>query len=334
MYRFSIKIYLMKIIVTGGLGFIGSNFIKYIINKKETNIVINIDTTTKQYSASNKDNVKAFEDNPKYKFYDFWLEMLDNPSVKNEFKQIIKENNITHIAHFAAESHVDNSISNPRRFIQSNIFGTFNLLEIIRDFPEIRFHHISTDEVYGSLGEEGKFTETTAYAPNSPYSASKAASDMLVRAYNHTFKSLITISNCSNNYGPNQHNEKFIPVVINSILNNKKIPVYGNGKNIRDWIFVNDHCEAVWSVLNNGKIGETYNIGGNCEKTNLEIINDICEILNVNSQDYISFVEDRKGHDFRYAIDNTKINKELNWYPITSFKDGLKQTIDFYKNLL
>ena len=324
----------MRIIVTGGLGFIGSNFIKYIINKKETNIVINIDTTTKQYSASNKNNVKAFEDNPKYKFYDFWLEMLDNPSIKNQFKQIIKENNITHIAHFAAESHVDNSISHPRRFIQSNILGTFNLLEIIRDFPEIRFHHISTDEVYGSLGEEGKFIETTAYAPNSPYSASKAASDMLVRAYNHTFKSLTTISNCSNNYGPNQHNEKFIPVAINSILKNKRIPVYGNGKNVRDWIFVDDHCEAVWSILNNGKIGETYNVGGNCEKTNLDIINNICEALNVNPQDHISFVEDRKGHDFRYAIDNTKINKELNWYPMTSFKDGLEQTIDFYKNLL
>ena len=324
----------MNLLITGGLGFIGSNFIKYIINKKETNIIINIDTTTKQNSASNEKNVKDFKNNPKYKFYDFWLEMLDNSSIKDQFKQIIKQHNITHVIHFAAESHVDNSISDPRRFIQSNILGTFNLLEIIRDFPDIRFHHISTDEVYGALGEEGKFTETTPYAPNSPYSASKAASDMLVRAYNHTFKSLITISNCSNNYGPNQHNEKFIPVVINSILNNKKIPVYGNGKNVRDWIFVDDHCEAVWSILNNGKIGETYNIGGDCEKTNLEIIKDICEVLNVNPQDHMSFVEDRKGHDFRYAIDNSKINKELNWYPITSFKDGLKQTIDFYKNLL
>ena len=324
----------MKIIVTGGLGFIGSNFIKYIINKNEVDLVINIDTITKKHSASNKKNVESIENHPKYKFYDFWLDTLDYSPSKEEFKKTIKQNNITHIVHFAAESHVDNSISDPRRFIQSNILGTFNLLEIIRDFPEIRFHHISTDEVYGSLGEDGKFTETTAYAPNSPYSVSKAASDMLVRAYNHTFKSLITISNCSNNYGPNQHNEKFIPVVINSILKNKKIPVYGNGKNIRDWIFVSDHCDAVWSILNNGKIGETYNVGGNCEKTNLEIINDICEVLNVNPQDYISFVEDRKGHDFRYAIDNAKINKELNWYPITCFKDGLKQTIDFYKNLL
>jgi len=324
----------MKIIVTGGLGFIGSNFIRYIINKKEVHSILNVDTNGKSHGAANLNNAKSFQNNIKYKFEDFWLENLQIPIEIKRFKNVLKENNITHIVHFAAESHVDNSISDPRRFIQSNILGTFNLLEIIRDFPDIRFHHISTDEVYGSLGEEGKFTETTAYAPNSPYSASKAASDMLARAYNHTFKSLITISNCSNNYGPNQHNEKFIPVVINSILKNNKIPVYGNGKNIRDWIFVNDHCDAVWSILNNGKIGETYNVGGNCEKTNLEIINDICEVLNVNPQDYISFVEDRKGHDFRYAIDNAKINKELNWYPITSFKDGLKQTIDFYKNLL
>jgi dTDP-glucose 4,6-dehydratase len=322
----------VNILVTGGLGFIGSNFIKYIINKKEVNIVINIDTITKTSSAANKKNAESFENHAKYKFYDFWLDVLDYAPSKKEFERILKEYNITHIVHFAAESHVDNSISDPRRFVQSNILGTFNLLEIIRDFPEIRFHHISTDEVYGSLGEEGKFAETTPYAPNSPYSASKAASDMLVRAYNHTFKALVTISNCSNNYGPNQHNEKFIPVVINSILNNKKIPVYGNGKNVRDWIFVEDHCEAVWFVLNNGKIGETYNVGGNCEKTNLEIINDICQVLNVNAQDYISFVEDRKGHDFRYAIDNTKISKELNWHPKTSFNEGLKQTVEFYKN--
>lgn len=322
----------MNILVTGGLGFIGSNFIKYVINKKEVDIVINIDTITKTSSAANKKNAESFENHAKYKFYDFWLDVLDYAPSKKEFERILKEYNITHIVHFAAESHVDNSISDPRRFVQSNILGTFNLLEIIRDFPEIRFHHISTDEVYGSLGEEGKFVETTPYAPNSPYSASKAASDMLVRAYNHTFKALVTISNCSNNYGPNQHNEKFIPVVINSILNNKKIPVYGNGKNVRDWIFVEDHCEAVWFVLNNGKIGETYNVGGNCEKTNLEIINDICQALNVNPQDYISFVEDRKGHDFRYAIDNTKISKELNWHPKTSFNEGLKQTVEFYKN--
>jgi dTDP-glucose 4,6-dehydratase len=322
----------MNILVTGGLGFIGSNFIKYIINKKEVDILVNIDTITRIDSAANKENAKTFDNNSKYRFYDFWLETLDHTSSKEEFKKILKQYDITHIVHFAAESHVDNSIYNPRRFIQSNILGTFNLLEIIRDFSKVRFHHISTDEVYGSLGKEGKFVETTPYAPNSPYSASKAASDMLVRSYNHTFKVLTTISNCSNNYGPNQHKEKFIPVIINSILNNKKIPVYGNGKNIRDWIFVDDHCEAVWLVLTKGKIGETYNIGGNCEKTNLEIIKDICQTLDLNPQDYISFVEDRKGHDFRYAIDNNKINKELNWFPTTSFKDGILKTINYYKN--
>jgi dTDP-glucose 4,6-dehydratase len=322
----------MNIIVTGGLGFIGSNFIKYIINKKEVRSILNIDTTGKYYGAANLNNAKSFKNNIKYKFEDFWLETLNSPIEIKKFKSLLKQDRITHIINFAAESHVDNSISDPRKFFQSNTLGTFNLLEIIRDFPEIRFHQISTDEVYGSLGEEGKFTERTPYAPNSPYSASKASADMLARAYYHTFKTLVTISNCSNNYGPNQHNEKFIPVVINSILNNKKIPVYGNGKNIRDWIFVDDHCEAVWSILNNGKIGETYNIGGNCEKTNLQIINDICQVLNVNPQDYISFVEDRKGHDFRYAIDNSKINKELNWFPKIKFEDGLKITIDFYKN--
>jgi dTDP-glucose 4,6-dehydratase len=322
----------MNILVTGGLGFIGSNFIKYIINKKEVDLLVNIDTAGKYYGAANIKNADFFKDNIKYRFEDFWLENLEIPIEIKKFKNILKENKITHIVHFAAETHVDNSITDPRRFFKSNALGTFNLLEIIRDFPEIRFHHISTDEVYGSLGEQGKFMETTAYAPNSPYSASKAASDMLVRAYHHTFKVLATISNCSNNYGSNQHNEKFIPVVINSILNNKKIPVYGTGKNIRDWIYVEDHCEAVWLILNNGKIGETYNIGGNCEKTNLEIINDICEAMNLNPQDYISFVEDRKGHDFRYAIDNTKINKELNWFPATSFKDGILKTIKYYKN--
>jgi dTDP-glucose 4,6-dehydratase len=322
----------MNILVTGGLGFIGSNFIKYIINKKEVRSILNIDTIGKYYGAANINNVKSFKNDIKYKFEDFWLENLGTPIEIKKFKNILKENNITHIVHFAAESHVDNSISDPRKFFQSNILGTFNLLEIIRDFPEIRFHQISTDEVYGSLGEEGKFIETTPYAPNSPYSASKASSDMLARAYHHTFKALVTISNCSNNYGPNQHNEKFIPVVINSVLNNKKIPVYGNGKNVRDWIFVDDHCQAVWLILNNGRIGETYNIGGNCEKTNLEIINNICHAMNLDPQNYISFVEDRKGHDFRYAIDNSKINKELNWFPTTSFEDGILKTINYYKN--
>jgi len=322
----------MNLIVTGGMGFIGSNFINLIIDKQRVKKIINIDCPSRLSSAANKNNIKLFQNNPKYYFYDIWLDNLNSEADIKIFKNILKEHDITHIVHFAAESHVDNSIESPRKFIQSNVLGTFNLLEICREFPNIRFHHISTDEVYGSLGLEGKFTELSPYAPNSPYSASKAASDFFVRAYYHTFKLPLTISNCSNNYGPNQHNEKFIPVVINSILNNKKIPVYGNGQNVRDWIFVNDHCEAVWEILLNGKIGETYNIGGECEKTNLQIIEAICKTMDKNSIDHIQFVEDRKGHDFRYAINNSKINKELNWFPKIKFQDGLKITINHYIN--
>lgn len=320
----------MNILVTGGHGFIGSNFIKGVLNKPEVNCVVNIDCPSKLVAAADRNNVKEFETNPKYKFYDVWLETISQPLIKAQIIQIIEKYEITHIVHFAAETHVDNSIADPSRFIQSNIVGTFNLLELCRKFSSIRFHHISTDEVYGSLGETGFFTETSNYAPNSPYSASKASSDMLVRAYFHTFKLPVTISNCSNNYGPNQHKEKFIPVVINSILNNKKIPVYGTGKNVRDWIYVEDHCDAIWKILLNGRLGETYNVGGCCEKTNLQIIEDICAVMKVDSKNYISFVEDRKGHDFRYAIDNTKINNELNWHPTTNFSEGLVKTVQFY----
>ena len=319
----------MNILITGGLGFIGSNFIKTIIDKKYTNCVVNIDCPSRISSAANKSNCKEFETNSKYNFHDIWLEHINN---RPEFKKdIIKKYEITHIVHFAAESHVDNSINSPSQFIQSNIIGTFNLLEVVRQFPNIRFHHISTDEVYGSLGEIGKFTEYSPYSPNSPYSASKASSDMLVKAYYHTYKLPVTISNCSNNYGPKQHKEKFIPVVIDSILNNRKIPVYGNGKNIRDWIYVSDHCDAIWEILTRGKIGETYNVGGDCEKNNLEIIKHICKIMNVEPNDYISFVEDRKGHDFRYAIDNSKIEHTLNWKPKIDFLSGLISTINYYK---
>jgi dTDP-glucose 4,6-dehydratase len=321
----------MNILVTGGLGFIGSNFIRTIINKDSISSIVNIDCPSKLSAAANINNAKDFKDNPKYHFYDFWLDHLEDPQTFKKFIQVLKDHKISHIIHFAAETHVDNSISNPRDFLRSNIIGTFNLLELCKQ-ENLRIHLISTDEVYGSLGHEGKFSETSCYAPNSPYSASKASADMLARAYYHTFKVPITISNCSNNYGPYQHNEKFIPVVINSLLNNQKIPVYGTGKNIRDWIYVIDHCEAVFEIVKNGKIGETYNIGGDCEKTNLEIISNICKILQVNPEDYIKFVEDRKGHDFRYAIDNTKINKELNWYPKTDFLHGLEKTIEFYKN--
>jgi dTDP-glucose 4,6-dehydratase len=324
----------MNILITGGHGFIGSNFIKNVIDNPNVNCIVNVDCPSRLSSAADLKNVSSFNLHPKYNFYDLWLETISGSIKGGSFRQILKKHEITHIIHFAAETHVDNSIFDPARFIQSNIVGTFNLLEFVREFPHIRFHHISTDEVYGSLGETGKFTETTPYAPNSPYSASKASSDMLVRAYFHTYKLFVTISNCSNNYGPNQHKEKFIPVVINSILNNKKIPVYGTGTNVRDWIYVDDHCDAIWTIVTQGMIGETYNAGGDCEKTNLQIIRDICDVMEVNPNNYISFVEDRKGHDFRYAIDNFKINTNLGWKPKISFSEGIKKTVDFYINKL
>jgi dTDP-glucose 4,6-dehydratase len=312
----------MNILVTGGHGFIGSNFIDYIIGKEEVKTVVNIDCPTKTWAAANKKNVLTFKDSSKYYFYDTWLEFIE---------AVLEKHNIDYIVHFAAETHVDNSIADPRRFLNSNVTATFNLLDIIRYYPVKRFHHISTDEVYGSLGKEGYFTEESNYQPNSPYSASKAASDMFCRAYHHTFGLPITISNCSNNYGPKQHKEKFIPTVIKSILNNEKIPVYGNGQNVRDWIYVKDHCDAVWTILTRGRDGETYCVGGECEKTNLQIIDDICKVMNVDPQDYISFVEDRKGHDFRYAISNYKIEGELEWWPTTDFDTGLRKTIDYYR---
>lgn len=322
----------MNILITGGHGFIGSNFIDYIIDKEEVKTVVNIDCPSKLFAAADKKNVLSFKDSPKYHFYDTWLEMIQQQVDQKKFSDaVLEKHNIDYIVHFAAETHVDNSIKDPRRFLYSNVTATFNLLDIIRFYPVKRFHHISTDEVYGSLGRFGKFTEESNYKPNSPYSASKAASDMFCRAYHHTFGLPITISNCSNNYGPKQHKEKFIPTIINSILNNKKIPVYGNGQNIRDWIYVKDHCEAVWTILTKGKNGETYNVGGDCEKTNLEIIEQICIHMGVHKNEFIEFVEDRKGHDFRYAIDNSKISKELNWHPSTSFSDGILDTIMFYE---
>lgn len=322
----------MNILVTGGLGFIGSNFIDLVINKPEVNRVVNIDCASRMSAAADKKNCEPFEGHPKYQFHDVWLEYISTKIEIDRFKQIIEENEITHIVHFAAESHVDNSITGPRQFLLSNVVGTFNLLEICRQFyPTIRFHHISTDEVYGSLGDEGAFTEETPYDPSSPYSATKAASDHLVRSYFRTFKLPVTISNCSNNYGPNQHEEKFMPVVITSLLNNKKIPVYGSGTNVRDWIYVEDHCEAVWNVLIKGELGEAYNIGGNCEKQNLEIINEICKQMNKDPKDCIVFVEDRKGHDYRYAIDNSKYLSTIGEKPKTSFEEGVKKTIQYYE---
>jgi dTDP-glucose 4,6-dehydratase len=257
--------------------------------------------------------------------------------------EIFRQYNITDVIHFAAESHVDNSIANPRTFVETNVLGTFTLLENFRkkyaDSPRNRFHHISTDEVYGTLGENGYFSEKTAYAPNSPYSASKAGSDMLVRAYFHTYGMNVVTSNCSNNYGPKQHLEKLVPTIIRRAVANEPIPIYGDGKNIRDWLYVMDHCRALDIIFHSGRAGETYNIGGGNEKTNLQIANKICEILDNkkprrsgNHSDLITFVEDRPGHDRRYAIDATKLKTELGWKAEESFETGLIKTVEWYMN--
>ena len=310
----------MNILVTGGYGFIGSNFINYITQKTEVNKILNIDSVT---YAANKDNVIPSQ------------KLIQSRSIdileKDFIVSLLNANEITHVVHFAAESHVDNSISGPETFIKTNVNGTFSLLEAVREYGKLeRFHHISTDEVYGSLGPIGFFKETTPYNPRSPYSASKAASDHLVNAYHHTYGLNTTISNCSNNYGPNQHIEKLIPKIITNLRQDKKIPIYGAGQNVRDWLYVEDHCEAIWKILLKGKTGDTYNVGGDHEMNNLQIAKSICKLLDRDPDQYIQFVEDRKGHDFRYAIDFTKINNELGWLPKTSFDSGLRKTIDFY----
>ena len=310
----------MNILVTGGYGFIGSNFINFIAKKEEVKSILNIDSMT---YAANKDNVIPSQ------------KLIQSRSIditeKNFIAALLNANEITHVVHFAAESHVDNSISGPEAFIKTNVNGTFSLLEAAREYGKLeRFHHVSTDEVYGSLGPIGFFKETTPYNPRSPYSASKAASDHLVNAYHHTYGLNTTISNCSNNYGPNQHIEKLIPKIITNLRQDKKIPIYGTGQNVRDWLYVEDHCEAIWKILLKGKIGDTYNVGGDREMNNLQIAKSICKLLDKDPDQYIQFVEDRKGHDFRYAIDFTKINNELGWVPKTSFDSGLRKTIDFY----
>ena len=310
----------MKILVTGGAGFIGSNFIHYILKKYPTYQIINLDLLT---YAGNLENLKKINNNPHYKFIkgDIADKELANSLVKN----------IDVIAHFAAESHVDRSIINPESFIQTNIVGTYVLLEAAKNNNK-RFHHISTDEVFGSLAQNDlKFKENTSYDPRSPYSASKAASDHLVRSYFHTYKLPITISNCSNNYGPYHFPEKLIPLFITNLMEDKKIPLYGDGLNVRDWLFVTDHCRAIDLIIHNGKIGETYCIGGNSEKTNLEIAYKILELMGKDGS-FIEFIKDRPGHDKRYAIDFSKIKQELGWKPNFSFEKGLKITIEWYKN--
>jgi dTDP-glucose 4,6-dehydratase len=310
----------MKLLVTGGAGFIGSNFIRYILNKYPDYEIVNLDLLT---YAGNLENLKDVESNKNYKF------VKGDIADKELVNDLVKD--VDAIVNFAAESHVDRSILDSSDFIRTNIVGTHKLLEAAKMNGLKRFHHISTDEVFGHLGpDDPAFSENTPYAPRSPYSASKAASDHLVRAYFHTFGLPITISNCSNNYGPFHFPEKLIPLAITNLIEGKKIPVYGDGLQVRDWLFVEDHCEAINLILQKGKIGETYCIGGNSEKTNMEIVKKILELLN-KGEEMIEYVKDRPGHDRRYAIDFSKIKQELGWQPQTSFEEGMKQTVDWYK---
>ncbi len=313
----------MKILVTGGAGFIGSNFIIYMMKKYPDYEIMNLDKLT---YAGNLENLKSVEKNPKYSF--IHGDICD----KNIVQTAMQGCDI--VVHFAAESHVDRSITGPAVFIQTNIVGTEILLETAMGLGVKRFHHISTDEVFGTLSLdnlEEKFNEKTPYSPRSPYSASKASSDHLVRAYIETYNFPATISNCTNNYGPFQFPEKIIPLFITNALEDKKLPIYGEGKYIRDYLYVTDHCEAIDLIIHKGKIGETYCIGGDSEKNGLEIAETILVALN-KPQSLKTFVEDRKGHDMRYAIDHSKITKELGWNPSVTFEEGIKKTIEWYKN--
>lgn len=323
----------MNLLITGGAGFIGSNLVRFVAKQPEVRKIVNLDCLT---YAGHLENLAGVE-HPGYVFEK--TDLRDKDAVV----RAVKQHDITHVMHLAAESHVDRSITGPGDFIQTNIVGTFHLLEACRDHWQgragVRFHHVSTDEVYGSLGETGLFTETTPYAPNSPYSASKASSDMLVRAYHHTYGLPTVITNCSNNYGPYQFPEKLIPVVIQSILSRKAIPVYGDGMNVRDWLYVGDHVEALWLVMNQGRAGETYNIGGLNEKANLHLVQLMCDLvdemkpeLGGGSRSLITFVKDRPGHDRRYAIDASKIEQELGWQPAHTFESGIRETVAWYLN--
>ena len=312
----------MKLLVTGGAGFIGSCFIRHELNKHPDYKIINLDALT---YCGNIENLKDIETNPNYTF------IHGNICDKNLVRSIAEE--VDCIVNFAAESHVDNSIKTPEIFIETNIQGTLNLLQAGKECSIERFLQVSTDEVYGTLGSEGYFYETTPLAPNSPYSASKAGADMLVRAYKETFGLPVLNTRCSNNYGPYQYPEKLIPFFISKLLKGEKVPVYGDGLNVRDWLYVYDHCEAIDIVLHKGKIGEVYNIGGHNEKTNLEITRLILEAMG-KDENYIEYVKDRPGHDRRYAISNDKITKELGWTPSITFETGIKLTIDWYLNNL
>ena len=307
-------------LVTGGAGFIGSNFVHHIINKYPDHEVVNLDALT---YAGNLKNLKSLENNPRHRFVKG--DICDAPLVD----ELVAESDI--IVHFAAESHVDRSILDSAAFVRTNVIGTHTLLEAARKAGNKRFHHVSTDEVFGSLGpQDAPFSEVTPYDPRSPYSASKAASDHLVRAYWHTHGLPITVSNCSNNYGPFHFPEKLIPLVITNLMEGKKIPVYGDGMNVRDWLHVEDHCRAIDAIIRKGKIGETYCVGGNGEKPNIEIVKTILSIMGLD-EDKIEYVEDRKGHDRRYAINFDKIKNELGWEPQVTFEEGIKKTVEWFQ---
>ena len=321
------------IVITGGAGFIGSHVVRLFVTKYPEYTIVNVDALT---YAGNLENLIDIEHSPNYFFEK--VNIL-NPEA---LQQVFEKYQVTDVIHLAAESHVDRSILSPMDFIYTNVAGTVNLLNVAKEFwkstlPEHRFYHVSTDEVYGTLGEQGLFTETTPYSPNSPYSASKAASDHFVRAYGETFHLPYVITNCSNNYGPNHFPEKLIPLFINNIINNKPLPVYGKGDNTRDWLFVIDHARAIDTVFHNGGDKETYNVGGFNEWKNLDLVKLLCKLMDEKlgrqpgtSEQLINYVKDRPGHDLRYAIDATKINKELGWKPSVTFEEGLSFTIDWY----
>ena len=323
-----------NLLVTGGCGFIGTGFIRYLLLDSDYDgRIINVDKLT---YAGNPDNLADIEKLNPERYVFIKADICDPDAMTHAFKAY----EIDAVCNFAAESHVDRSIVAPDAFIKTNIQGTFNLLEVSRQNSDrlVLFHHVSTDEVYGSLGSDGFFTEKTSYKPNSPYSASKAASDHLVRAYNKTYGLPVTLSNCSNNYGPYQFPEKLIPLIILNALEDTPLPVYGDGRNVRDWLFVKDHCRAVWEIMKGGTRGQTYNIGGRCELANIDTVTMVCDLLDemvpkadrTSRTDLITFVKDRPGHDLRYAIDCSKLEKELGWAPVESFETGLRKTIQWY----
>ncbi|WP_341201686.1 dTDP-glucose 4,6-dehydratase [Planomicrobium okeanokoites] len=325
------------LLITGGMGFIGSNFIDYIYDKYQSYSIVNLDALT---YAADTSNLNLKDDR-----YTFVKGDIRN---KMFLESVFEKYKVTDVIHFAAESHVDNSIANPIIFAETNVMGTLNLIETARNFwqekpfkykekyKDSRFHHISTDEVFGTLEENGFFTEESNYLPNSPYSSSKASSDLIIRSYKHTYGLNTVTTNCSNNYGEKQHDEKLIPTIIRNALNNKEIPIYGNGRNVRDWLYVKDHCKAIDLVFHNGKSGDVYLIGGNNEKTNIEVANTVCSILDrlmpkqTSHRSLIHYVEDRHGHDFRYAIDNSKIRDKLSFMPEETFETGILRTVEWY----